>query len=417
MKRNNLMILTLTLILLTLGLTACSQDGSNEPAPYTPRKEVTCADAPGLCALAEPNNAFGLELFRALHDAQPGGNLFISPLSITSALTMTANGAKGNTLEEMQQTLKIDQLALEQVNTDYQNMLETLPGLDPEVKLSLANSIWYREGYPVKQDFLKINEEKFKSEVKELDFSLPEAVDIINGWIEDKTEGLIRDMLDFIPGDAVMYLINAIYFKGSWLFEFDEENTFSADFYLADNSTVGVDMMHHPEASVPYLNRTEFQAIDLPYGDSLYSMMLLLPKEGYTVDDLIQQMDQPALEEWIAGLQTANVEIMLPRFSMEYKQLLNDYLIAMGMPTAFGFSADLTGIADASLMISRVIHQSFIEVDEKGTEAAAATIVEIVETSAPLYPTLNFNKPFLFLIKERVGNNVLFIGKMMNPEA
>jgi serine protease inhibitor len=413
MKSNKLMILYL--FFLILGLTACDQNSSDDPNPNPVRKEVSCTDAPGLCSLSQPNNTFGLQLFQALHEEQPDQNIFISPLSITSALTMTANGALGQTLEEMLQTLKIDQMALEDVNADYKNMLETLPGLDPEVKLSLANSIWYRQGYPVKEDFLKINEESFKSEVKELDFALPEAVDIINGWIEDKTEGLIQDMLDFIPGSAVMYLINAIYFKGSWLFEFKEENTFTGTFFLKDNSTIETDMMHHPEVGVPFLNQEDFQAVDLPYGDSLYSMMLFLPKEGATVDDIIEQMDQPTLEEWINGLQASNVEIVLPKFKMEYKQRLNDFLIAMGMPSAFTFSADFTNIADASLKISRVIHQSFVEVDEKGTEAAAATIVEMVESSAPSIPTLYFNKPFIFLIKERVGNNVLFIGKMMNP--
>jgi serine protease inhibitor len=174
--------------------------------------------------------------------------------------------------------------------------------------------------------------------------------------------------------------------------------------------------MLQPEVGIPYLNHPDFQAVDLPYGDSLYSMMLFLPKEGMTVDDIVGQMTQAVLEEWIAEMQSTTVELLLPRFRMEYKQTLNDFLIALGMPTAFSPSADFTGIADALLRISRVVHQSFIEVDEKGTEAAAATIVEIELTSAtPSYPSLNFNKPFIFLIKERVGNNVLFIGKMMNP--
>jgi serine protease inhibitor len=411
MIRNNLLFIFLAPLFFSLF--ACGQDSTS---PDKGRKEVTCADAPGLCALAEPNNAFGLDLFKALHEAQPAQNIFISPLSISTALTMTSNGAKGQTREEMRQSLKIDQLATDQLNNDYQNMLETLPGLDPEVKLSLANSIWYRKGYPVKEDFLSINEEKFKSEVNELDFTLPEAVDIINGWIEDKTEGRIQDMLDNIPEEALMYLINAIYFKGSWLFEFDEEKTFEGEFFLADNSTTQVDMMLQPEVGIPYLNHPDFQAVDLPYGDSLYSMMLFLPKEGMTVDDIVGQMTQAVLEEWIAEMQSTTVELLLPRFRMEYKQALNDFLIALGMPTAFSPSADFTGIADVLLRISRVVHQSFIEVDEKGTEAAAATIVEIEFTSAiPSYPSLNFNKPFIFLIKERVGNNVLFIGKMMNP--
>lgn len=403
----------IALLLFMLGFIQCSTGDGIDPNPT--RKQVNCSDVPGICALSEPINSFGIDLFKRLHADEPESNIFISPLSISSALTMTANGASGETQSQMLEALKLENQPLANTNTDYQNFITEIPVLDPLVKLSIANSIWYREGYPVKDDFLKVNEENFLSETQELDFGLPQAVEIINGWIEDNTGGLIRDMLDAIPGDAVMYLINAIYFKGDWLYAFDNENTIDSYFYKEDSSTVSIDMMQQPEIGIPYLYRAEFQAVDLPYGDSLFSMMLLLPNEGYTITDLIDVLGPSAYSEWAGDMQAKTVKLSLPRFKMEYKQLLNQHLMDMGMPLAFTDAADFSGIADASLKISRVIHQSVVELNEKGTEAAAATVVEIVETSVPSYPTLIFNKPFLFIIKERVGNNILFIGKMMDP--
>ncbi len=403
----------IALLLFMLGFIQCSTGDGIDPNPT--RKQVNCTDVPGICALSAPINSFGIDLFKRLHADEPESNIFISPLSISSALTMTANGASGETQSQMLEALKLENQPLANTNTDYQNFITEISVLDPLVKLSIANSIWYREGYPVKDDFLKVNEENFLSETQELDFGLPQAVEIINGWIEDNTGGLIRDMLDAIPGDAVMYLINAIYFKGDWLYAFDNENTIDSYFYKEDSSTVSIDMMQQPEIGIPYLYRAEFQAVDLPYGDSLFSMMLLLPNEGYTITDLIDVLGPSAYSEWVGDMQAKTVKLSLPRFKMEYKQLLNQHLMDMGMPLAFTDAADFSGIADASLKISRVIHQSVVELNEKGTEAAAATVVEIVETSIPSYPTLIFNKPFLFIIKERVGNNILFIGKMMDP--
>lgn len=400
---------------LALSLTQCTSGDGDGLNPTRPHKQVTCTDVPGICALSSPINTFGMELFQALHEDQPDENIFISPLSISAALTMTANGATGQTQAEMLQTLQFDSFDLPAVNADYQNFLKEIPGLDPLVQVKIANSIWYREGFPVKPTFINLNQEFFFSEVSPLDFNQPLAVETINGWIENNTNGLIKNMLDNITEEAVMYLVNAIYFKGDWLYTFEEKNTTEAPFYKQDGNTVSVDMMNLTKVPLPYLNTPTFQAVDLPYGDSLYSMLLLLPKEGNSIGDLVDDLQSTSYAEWMNSLYPANVNLSLPRFKMKYRSVLNNHLIDMGMPKAFSENADFTGIADANLFISLVLHQSFVEVNEKGTEAAAATIVGIEVTAIPVYPDLTFNKPFLFIIKERVGNNILFIGKMMDP--
>ncbi len=389
---------------------------NDQPQPQAP-VNYGCAENPVACELVAANNKFGFNLFQRLHQEEPNDNIFISPLSINTALSMTSNGAAGDTREGMKNTMEYLDLSMDEINNAYQYVLTALPLLDPHVQMYPANSIWYEKTYPVKVPFLNTNQEYYDSDVNPLDFKDPNSVNILNGWVNDKTKGKIPTIIDEISPDAIMYLINAIYFKGEWRKQFDEDKTIAGDFYKADGTTVPVHLMNYGgEAEMRYFENDKIQAVDLPYADSVFSMSLLLPKENYSLDQLINDLQGGAWNDWQHNFSNQEVVMYMPRFKMEYEKVLNDHLIAMGMDLAFrpGF-ADFSNIADDNLFISLVKHKSFVEVNEVGTEAAAVTIVGIETTSVPQYVYVSFNRPFIFLIRENKSNGVLFLGKMMEP--
>ena len=335
----------------------------------------------------------------------------ISPLSVSYALGMTYNGAAGTTLQTFNNVLHFNDLTTEEVNESYKDLMDQLIHLDDQVEFSIANSIWYRLGFQVLSEFIQTNRDYFDAEVKEIDFADPQTVEIINQWIEDKTNGKIKDMLDFIPVDAVMYLINAIYFNAQWKYEFDKGDTYEGDFNLSDGSKHLADFMR-VSGDFVYTSNEDFTAVELPYGDSTFSMVAILPSSGKTVSELVAQLNVDNWDFWFDNSFLTGVQVDLPKFKYEFKELLNDPLETLGLGVAFSPSeADFTGIhPDGNLFISRVIHQTFIDVQEEGTEAAAATIVEVSLTSAGGGSPINFkaDKPFLYLIKENSTDAVLF---------
>ena len=373
-------------------------------------------------AIVAADNAFGFDLVRALSADAPGANLFVSPLSVSMALGMTLNGAEGETRAEMEAMLHKHGLTRAEINAAYRSLIDLLEGLDPRVTFEIANSIWHREGFSVEADFIEANRQFFDAEVAALDFNTPSAVERINGWVDEKTRGKIDTIIDQIGPDAVMYLINAIYFKGTWTYEFEEAETREAPFHLADGSVTTVPLMHQG-ADLPYLATDRFRAVDLPYGDSLYSMTVLLPNEGLTPAEIVADLDAEAWAAWSAGFQVRGVELALPRFRLEYKQTLNGVLQALGMEAAFAPAlSDFSGINPArdDLHISQVLHKTFLEVNEEGTEAAAVTVVEMSVTCAGCGGAgISFvvDRPFVLLIRERHSGTILFAGQVMNPNA
>lgn len=393
---------------------ACDSHSANDTPD--PNPAIDCTENPEACSLTLSNNTFGFKLFQEIQKEEADKNIFISPTSVATALSMTLNGANGQTRADMMATLEQSGMTLEQVNAGFQQLLTLLPTLDPEVQLQLANSIWYRQGFPVRQEFLNANQEFYNSEVAGLNFADPAAKDIINGWVKDNTNNLIESVINGeIEPDVVMYLINAIYFKGTWLHEFDPEDTYTTDFHLEGGSTTEVEMMNMGQTYFPYFANETFQGVDLAYGDSVYSMTILLPNPGHTVAEIISQLNADTWEQWSQSFEYSELFFGMPKFKMEYEKSLIKPLTNLGMGIAFGPGADFTNIAEADLLIDEVLHKSFVEVNEQGTEAAAVTVVVIVETSVPQIPTFIANRPFVFIIRENQSNSVLFIGKMMNP--
>ncbi len=333
------------------------------------------------------------------------------------ALGMVRAGADGTTRSEMNKTLKKDALDEASINASYRSILDIHKQLDPKVAVNLANSIWYRDNLDVLPAFLDTNETIFDAEIASLDFNNPASLDIINDWVDDKTEGKIDKIIEQISPQDVMYLINAIYFKGTWTYTFEESETRDAPFHGVNN-TQDIPLMHLYNL-VPFSSNEDVSLIDLPYGDSLYSMTLVLPAEDKNLDDIIAGMDNNTWHDWTSNMQPVELDIYVPRFELTYEKPLNQILQAMGMEEAFDESnANFSGIhPDLPLFISQVMHKSLIEVNEEGTEAAAVTAVTIGVTSVgePETPTIfRVDRPFLFTIREHHTGAILFIGKVLN---
>jgi serpin B len=371
--------------------------------------------------LVEADNTFGLDVFQRILANETKENFMISPLSISMALSMAYNGAEADTKAEMAEALSVEDFTCDELNETYRDLISSLAEADPQVAMQIANSIWYRDTYHVEQSFLDVNHTFYDAEVNEADFDAPETLDNINNWVNDKTNGKIQKIIGEIPAEMVMYLINAIYFNGTWTKEFNPESTQPMNFKTSEGEFVEADMMGRVD-TLDYLKNQTFSAIRMPYGKGNFSMTVFLPNDGNTVDDVAASFTPENWKNWQANLaETENVDIRFPKFKVEYEKTLNSILQGMGMNKAFTPQADFSSInSTRDLFISFVKHKTFIEVDEEGTEAAAVTIIGFENTSVdPNEPeTIYFHctKPFLYAITEKDTGAILFMGKVGNPE-
>ncbi len=368
--------------------------------------------------VARADNAFGLKLLPAVYGQADGENIFISPLSIALALGMAYNGAAGATAEAMREALELGDLSLDEANEGYRALLERLTKLDPRVEFLPANSIWYRQGLDVKQGFLETGRRYFEAEIAALDFESPDAAPTINRWVAEATKGLIDQIVESpLEPDVVMYLINAIYFKGEWTTQFVPELTRSHGFNLADGGRVDVPMMQYPHsARVGYFRGAGVEAVDLSYGDGAFSLTIVMPEEAGLIGGLVGSLTPSRWQGIVDGLERSSMNVVMPKFKLEYELEMKDVLSSLGMGVAFAPSeADFSGIYDGRppVYISKVKHKTFVDVDEVGTEAAAVTGVTIMPTSMP--PTVTVDRPFVFAIREQASGTILFVGVMMNP--
>lgn len=365
--------------------------------------------------LVAADNAFGLDLMKNINQTE-SENFTISPLSISLALAMTYNGAEGETKIAMEEALRVSNLTTEEINQSYQGLVQALLEADNKVTLGVAQSIWYRLGYNVLDDFKLINETYYDAEVNELDFGRDDAKDIMNAWIEDHTNHKIKNMIAAVNPSHVMFLINAIYFNGEWQRKFEQKDTQKQLFYTGENKTIEVDMMQKTDSS-NYTSNELFSAIEMPYGRGNFNMVVLLPNTGVSCSQVIDEFSPENWENWISSMNpVSEIDIKMPKFKDEYKIKLNDVLSAMGMEVAFKPSADFSGInGSGGIWIDYVQHNTFIDVSEKGTEAAAATVVAIIEMAMPETLQFNVNRPFIYAITEKETGAILFIGKIVKP--
>jgi serpin B len=404
-------VIPFILCALTGALLACGE--ASGPITALPR-ELTASER----QLITTSNRFAFNLFReVVRQGNPDSNVFISPLSAAMALGMTYNGARGETQTAMAHTLGLEDLTTQEANESFRSLIDLLRSLDPKVDFKLANSIWYRLGFTPRPEFLDLNRQYFDAEVSGLNFGSADAVATINDWVNANTNGKIPTIIDGISDDIVMLLINAIYFKGTWVYQFDKSRTRDEPFTLRNGTTRSVPTMHHEgPVHVNYYRGQGFQAVDLGYGASAYSMTVLLPDAARDVDSLVAGLSTDGWSSVVDGLASESVRVALPKFRLEWGDSLNGVLRALGMGVAFTDQADLSGIAGnpGDLFISYVKQKTFVDVNEEGTEAAAVTVVGVGVTSAGPQE-FRVDRPFVFLIRERFSGTILFIGKIMNP--
>jgi serpin B len=406
--------ISLLFALLLIALNSCNTI-ENPVIPKTIKLDEKSAQ------LVEADNAFGLEIFRKIRKESIDDNIMISPLSISLALGMAYNGAAANTKTEMEEAMKLNGLTAEQINNSYKILIAALQSLDEEVVFEIANAIFYDEYFSVKQDFLSINQSYYQAEVSGIDFSNPTSVTTINSWVANKTHDKITSIINNLSPSDKMVLLNAIYFYGNWSTEFDKEGTKMRNFNLPDGTTTEVPTMHK-EDKLEYVSNGLFSAIKLPYGNGQYNMMVLLPTEGENTQSLIDELSVDNWLNWANDFEIHdNVVVTMPRFKFAFDIQLKNVLKQMGMQKAFSeFSADFSHISDVDLFISSVIHKTYIDVNETGTEAAAVTAIVFTTNSAdPIGPQktyFNVNRPFLFAITENDTDAILFIGEVQDPK-
>ena len=364
--------------------------------------------------LVAANTKFGFNLFHTLSKQEPNQNIFISPTSVALALSMTYNGVSGETKQEMTKVLEFTGMTPQEINAANQNLQNSLQKVDPNVQVLIANSLWAKQGFSLKPEFMQINQEYYKANLTEIDFTIPQAPSIINNWVSQKTQGKIAQIVDEISLDPVLFLINAIYFKGNWQTPFDKSQTANKTFYLTDGSSQQHLMMSQSGFYRCYATDT-FQAVSLPYGKKgALSMYIFLPNSNTNLATFSQQLTPENWNKWMQEFRERNCIIEIPRFTIEYKVELKSTLIALGMAGIFEPSkAEFSPMTDVNVAVDSVKHKTFVEVNEEGTEAAAVTSIELPRG---LIFQMNVNRPFFCAIRDHTTGTILFMGTIVDPQ-
>ena len=420
-------------LILVLFLVVGCTDTPTTPITTAPTTTSPPTPSEGLSNVVEANNHFAFDLYSKYKLEE--GNLFFSPFSISTALAMTYEGARGQTAEEMQSIFYFpedDNLR----RTEYSELFSEINKKDKKYKLHTANALWAQQDYQFLDEYFNLVERYYGGEVTNLNFKRdPDGSRItINDWIEDQTNDKIKDLIPpglITPGTKLV-LTNAIYFKGEWVKQFNENDTRDQNFKITPDNIVRVPMMQRTddESIFNYAENDKLQILEMPYSGEELSMLILLPKNDNLIDFITDDpVDLKALEnsltveklsEWKKYLEEQRVNIFIPKFKFETKYFMASDLKEMGMPIAFSDSADFSGMTGKrDLGIDEVIHQAFVEVNEEGTEAAAATAVIMVLTGepgeGPKIPVFRADHPFIFIIQQRDTGNILFMGRVSDP--
>ena len=395
---------------LTVGMLAsCSED-----EPVTPNVKYnpgTIKLTPAQQAQVENSNEFAWKFFKEVSKGEQQ-DVFVSPLSVTYALGMLANGAVGDTQKEILEGLEFRSGKVDDINSLCHQLMIESPKLDKSTKVSMANAVVANKNKPLQPDFKNVVEKQYQALVTNQDFSSPATLSFINQWASDHTQGMVPKILERINPDGVSYLLNALYFKGIWYRQFDKKHTKKEAFTKADGTKSQVQMMHQKERFFAAEN-DNYQTVVLPYGNGSYEMVVLLPREGKELSSLLQTMDAKKWKDNLKNTYSSKVDLKLPRFTSAYTRELNDVLKLLGMNAMFDPSkANLTKMSAVSSFVSMVLQKAKIEVDEEGSKAAAVTVVETAPTAvAPSKPILfHANRPFMYAIVEHSTGTIFFMG-------
>jgi serpin B len=394
----------------------CARPGPTEIRPTAALPSLPRSLSPAEASVRDAANSFSFALWNELIQDSADSNVFVSPLSASFALGMTLGGARGTTFDELRGALQLGASPLADIDAGYRSLIGLLASLDPTVTMSIANSIWYRRTFPFDQSFLNDASMYFGATAAALDFTdSPGSVAKINGWVADKTNGRITSIVDKVTTDDVMFVVNAIYFKGRWRERFDPNETHSSPFH-SPRGDQPARLMHRVD-DIAFAETPTFQAVDLAYGDSAYTMTILLPKPPATIESVAGSLTAQAWTSFAGSFEPRYVDLSLPRFTSSWERTLNADLQSLGVHQAFvAGGADFTGMSAAAgrqLSLSKVRQKTWVSVDEEGTEAAAVTSGEVVATAARVPTEVRVDRPFVFIIRERLTGTVLFMGKIV----
>jgi serine protease inhibitor len=413
----------------------CACAGAPLPAPTAPPAEpmptATSAETPGSAgkprapqrldsAFLRAVNEFALELTVQLGRQDAGQNVFLSPANVAIALAMTANGARGETLQSMLSALNLNTLDLETVNSNFAALQALLVRDEPGATVAIANALWARAGVAFNADFLQRTQGFYDARIEALDFDQPDAPKTINEWVRRQTNDKIPAVVERIPEEIILLLMSAIYFNGKWETPFNPEFTQDRPFYLLNGTTKELPTMYRSD-DFEYLKGDGFQAVRLPYAGGGVRMVIILPDADRTLAQLTDQLSIENWESWREQFSVKEGQLYLPRFTTRYDKQLNQALSAMGMTEAFDDGrADFSGMRPVppALFVSQVRHVAYVDVNEAGTEAAAVTSVEMGITSAmPIEEpfVMQVDRPFFFAIEETSTGSILFTGLITEP--
>ena len=407
MKLTNTFPLAILICIITFQ--SCSTAEVDDSAPLKPFESVAKGHQ-----IVAANNDFAFSLFKEIAQTETKNNFMISPVSASLALGMVYNGAAGETQQAFSNVFNYGNATLEETNFVNQNIIDNLTYTASGTTFDIANSLWISNTFPVKETFSEANKTYYFAEVQNKDFGDPETIKTINNWVSNKTNGKIPKVLAYVEPNTVLYAINALYFKSDWKFHFNPEDTKPQPFHLDNGTLKQVDMMSM-EQDLKYLSNKVFSSVKLPYKNDKYTMTLMLPHTNKTVNDIVAMMNNENWIEWQNNYQVQGLKMAMPKFTFSYKKQLKDPLINLGLGIAFSGNADFSGISDTKTRISFVLQKTFIDVNEKGSEAAAVTAVGMSTTSVN-GSTFLLNRPFIFAITEKGTGSICFMGKVGIPE-
>ncbi|MCP6760486.1 MAG: serpin family protein [Fischerella sp. CENA71] len=404
-----------------MGVIGCTQIDSNTKVfaqSSVPRSESPVPQKSVLpdTKLVNANTKFGFKIFEEVLKQENNKNVFISPASIAIALDMTYNGASGSTQQAMAKALELQGLSIQEINSSNTTLKQLLENPDPQIQLSIANSLWANQEVSFKPDFIKTIQDYYQAKATNLNFQDSGSVDTINSWVKENTNGKIDKIVENIKPDQVLFILNAIYFKGRWTNEFDKQQTAQQPFYLTSGNQKQHPMMSQ-KGRYKYYENEQFQAVSLPYSkDGKISFYVFLPKSNYNLKSFYQNLNSDNWEKWMSQFSQQEGFIRLPRFKMDYEVRLNDALQALGMGEAFTNKADFSKMGE-KFAISEVKHKTFVEVNEAGTEAAATTSVGIVATSLSVNEPFRMivDRPFFCAMRDNQTGSILFMGSILDP--
>jgi serpin B len=411
MKNNKLKFAIPLVLLFFIIAVSCRKNNDNLPT-----QPVQINLTSNQVTLISSENSFAYDIFNKILPQAGDSNTIISPMSISYALSMTVNGAANSTRDSILKALGVSDTSMTDLNKSYRDLTASLLSVDSRIIMDIANSVWTEKNFTVKVPFTNTLTNYYNAQTKSFDIADPTVPTQINDWISDNTNGLIKNMIDQLDPTTVMLLINAIYFKGQWKTQFDASATTSRTFTKPDGSTEDVPTMYQSEDQKVYRGNG-FYVAEIPYGQGNYVMDIILP-DNNDLSGVTNSLTAANLSTWTSSLTSTKVDLYLPKFKYGYKMKLNNVLSLMGMGIAFTDTADFSNISDIPLCISQVLHQAYIQTDEQGTEAAAATVVGIITTVAKPEPiTIDVNHQFIYLIREVTTNSIIFMGKVTDPLA